>query len=179
VVQEKLIRLCAKKDRKAQSELYEIFSEKMFRLCFRYTGNTYDSEDILADGFIKIFENIENFKAQNENSLEHWIKKIMVNECLMFLRRRKKIEYSETEMIVQYSESIDDLMNEKSILKSIMELPDGYRTVFNMYVIEGFSHKEIGAQLKISEQTSKSQLSRAKAYLREILKSEHNERRAI
>ena len=134
----------------------------MFLVAFRYTGNNQDSEDVLADSFISVFKNIKNFKLIHEKSLENWIKTIVINNALMLLRKRKRITLINDEIITEQEYSIDEDLMQENIYQAINNLPNGYRTVFNMYVIDAYSHKEIAKSLGISVQTSKSQLSRAK-----------------
>lgn len=161
---------CKKNDRAAQKQVYERFSSRMLGVCLRYLGNRPDAEEILLNGFLKVFEKIGQYK--NEGSFEGWIRRIMVNECLNHLRKQKflYVEYSSQ----QVTENNDLTYNEsrfevEDLLQLIDKLPQGYKTVFNLYAIEGYSHLEIAEMLGINENTSKSQLSRARAWLqREI-----------
>lgn len=168
---ESLIALCKSEDPKAQRELYEAFSGKMFRICYRYLRHQMDAEDMLINGFVKIFKNMPALDYRSKEATEAWMKKIMVNECLMFLRKKRNLSFSQ-ETIENSIESavlpIDELDAEE-IYATILQLPQGYRTVFNLYEIEGFTHKEIASQLGITENTSKSQLFKAKITLRQML----------
>jgi len=169
-----LIEQCKKEDRKAQYRLYDLYADYVFRICLRYAGNESDAEDCVSETFLKIFSNIGTVVFENEKMLTGWIRKVAVNECLMMLR--KKVKYIETNSY----ENIDFIDDNQDILSGIevgylfqiiQSLPPGYRTIFNLYAIEGYSHREIAHRLGISEGTSKSQLNRAKALLKEKLKS--------
>lgn len=140
----------------------------MLLLCYRYTGNLMDAEEVMHNGFLKIFANLKKFKSKHEKGFEFWVRKIMVNESLMFLRKNTNfrlvtIEESKAE---EATEIITDLSLE-GYLEVIKELPSGYRTVFNLFAIEGYSHKEIAGMLKISESTSRSQLTKARKLLQQ------------
>lgn len=166
----KLISHCISGSEKAQKLLYERFANQMFRICYRYTGNNMDAEDVLITAFYKVFKNIERFEYRGDNSLLKWIKTIMINESLMFLRSSRKltletIDDSHVHIAVEDESEIDA----EHIYQQISLLPDGYRTVLNMFVIDGLSHEEIAIQLEISINTSKSQLSRARNLLKEQL----------
>ena len=174
----KLVNACKRKSRKAQKVLYEKYYDQMFRLCNRYLGNLHDAEDIVVEGFLKIFDKIELVEYRNSGSFLNWMKTIMINESLMLLRRNKKIRFFEDDLIVEQESLVEKSMELQEILKAIACMPVGYRTIFNLFVIEGFSHKEIAAELHISEQTSKSQLSRAKKFLQKLIKDLNYERRA-
>jgi RNA polymerase sigma factor (sigma-70 family) len=165
-----LIQGCLKRDKSAQKRLYETYSSKMYGLCYRYVKDPMEAEDILVTAFMKIFDKIDQFK--NEGSFEGWIRKIIVNESLTHLRRNRSM-YLETELEQADREPdydhLSDHLETEDLLNIIQELPAGYRIVFNMYAIDGYSHKEIAEQLGISENTSKSQLSRARVYLQKKL----------
>jgi len=158
---------CAKGDRKSQKYLYETFSNPIFRLLMRYVRKEDDAQDLLVTGFTKAFENIGEFEFRGKGSLGKWIRRIMVNEALMFLRSKKENFYL-TDMdgkeLVAIGQIESDLGAE-DIFSLILELPTGYRTVINLHLIEGYSHKEIAVMLGISESTSKSQLSKARKQL--------------
>jgi len=165
--EELLANWCVKGDRKSQKYLYETFSNPIFRLLMRYVRNDDDAQDLLVTGFTKIFERIEEFEFRGKGSLGKWIRRVMVNEALMFLRSKKENFYLEDydgRELVDISQIESDLGAE-DIFSLILELPTGYRTVFNMHLIEGYSHKEIAELLGISESTSKSQLSKARRQL--------------
>ncbi len=166
-----LIRGCIDGDRRMQEELYRRFSPKMYAVCLRYASNADEAQDILQDGFIKVFKKLESFRG--EGSFEGWIRRIFVNTAIEHFRRKKYMqpvtEREENTIEGKYISVLDELA-EKDILQLVTQLSPGYRTVFNMYVVEGYSHKEIGDMLGISEGTSKSQLSRAKAILQDLVK---------
>lgn len=161
---------CKRGERHAQKLLYERFSGKMFALCSRYIKDKMEAEDVLVKAFTKILDRINQYK--NEGSFEGWVRRVMVNESLSYLRRNKSM-YVETDIEAADKEpNFERLENEleaQDLLKLISELPSGYRIVFNMYAIDGYSHKEIGEELGINESTSKSQLSRARAVLQKRL----------
>jgi RNA polymerase sigma-70 factor (ECF subfamily) len=161
-----LIRACIAGNRAMQEELYKRFAPKMYAVCMRYANNADDAQDLLQEGFIKVYRNLEKFRA--EGSFEGWVRRVFVNTSIEHFRRKNTL-YSITEKEESIIEDGDinalDNLAEKDIINLIRELSPGYRTVFNMYVIEGYSHKEIGNILGISEGTSKSQLARAKAIL--------------
>ena len=171
--EEQLIEQCRKGKQAAQEELYDRFSAAMLSVCTRYSGNRTEAEDLLQEGFIKIFKNIYDFKAKNEGSLAAWIKRIMVNTALSFLRDKKRFSFIEDIDKVPIKDQEDISFDENEIvtpssqelMKMISELPDGYKLVFNLYVIEDYGHKEIASMLGITEGTSKSQLSKARAFL--------------
>jgi len=165
--EELLANWCAKGDRKSQKYLYETFSNPIFRLMMRYVRNEDDAHDLLVTGFTKVFEKIEGFEFRGKGSLGKWIRRIMVNEALMFLRSHKESFYLEDMdgRNLGDVEKIESDLRAEDIFSLILELPTGYSTVFNMHLIEGFSHKEIASMLGISESTSKSQLNKARKQL--------------
>jgi RNA polymerase sigma-70 factor (ECF subfamily) len=171
--EEKLIRACQKGDAIAQREIYNKYSRKMLGVCMRYVNSQFEAEDILISGFMRVFGKIEQYK--HEGSFEGWLRRVMVNEALGYIRKNKSI-YLEVEIEKAdyqqdvHTEAATDLEAE-DLLKLVQQLPQGYKTVFNLYAIEGYSHKEIADMLQISENTSKSQLSRARALLQQYLLS--------
>ncbi len=168
--EELLISDCLKGDRKAQKSLYEFYSPKLYSICFRYTKNEMDAEDVLQDGFVKLFNNLHKFKG--EGSFEGWIRRIFVNTAIEHLRRKKLnttgSEYFENTLCDNQPSALDNLYS-KDLIKSAKTLSRGYQTVFHLYAVEGYSHQEIAKKLGITESTSKSQFSRAKALLRTIV----------
>ena len=167
---QKLISLCIKGDKKAQKLLYDRFANQMFRVCLRYTGNCTDAEDVLVIAFFKVFNNLKNFEYKGNNSLSKWIVTIMINESLMFLRKKRKFTFEEADnSLAQVPNDEESEIDAEQIYQLILRLPDGYRTVLNLFVIDGLSHEEIANQLGISISTSKSQLSRARALLKDQL----------
>lgn len=171
MIDEKFIDLCLQGDSNAQRALYEHFSIQMFRICYRYVKNENDAEDIMIEGFYKVFNNLSKFEYRGDKSLAAWMRKIMVNQSLMFLRKNKNIILMPSEAAVHVpSGDFPDLQVEsEEIYQMIGTMPLGYRTIFNLYVVEGYSHKEISEKLSISISTSKSQLSKAKGWMRKML----------
>jgi RNA polymerase sigma-70 factor (ECF subfamily) len=171
-----LIKQCISGNRKSQKELYCVFASKMFAVCLRYSKNQMDAEDILQEGFLKLFNNLHRYRG--EGSFEGWVRRIFVNTAIEHIRRRS-IETCVSEglenTIPDREKSALDNLYEKDILTTANTLSLGYRTVFNLYAVEGYSHKEIAYRLGISESTSKSQFSRAKAILRTMLVSDEVE----
>ena len=160
---------CGQGNRIAQRQLFDAYADYMMVVCTRYIINREDAREVMLDGFVNVYKNIDRFAWQGTGSLKAWIRKIMVNQCLMWLRKKNHM-LADAEMIDYSNEpQIDGGAVERLSMKELMEeihrLPDGYRTVFNLYVFEQMSHKEIGAALGISENTSKSQLHKAKALL--------------
>lgn len=162
-----LISGCIRGDRQMQEELYNRFSGKMYAVCLRYAGNPDDAQDLLQEGFIKVFRNLHKFRA--EGSFEGWIRRVFVNSSIEHFRKKSvelaKVSDKEENTIEDTDVSALDQLAEKDIIELIRQLSPGYRTVFNLYVVEGYSHKEIGEKLGISEGTSKSQLARARSIL--------------
>ena len=167
-----IIDKCRKGDRSAQKKLYDYIAPKMFAVCLRYMGDRMPAEDILQDGFITLFSKLDSYSG--EGSFEGWARKIFVNTALMSLRKTDALKLSDDlEEAGNLSSDISTQIQNigyKEIMKVVMKLPDGYRTVFNMFVVEGFSHKEIAQALNISEVTSRSQLQRARMILQEKIK---------
>jgi RNA polymerase sigma-70 factor (ECF subfamily) len=164
---DRLLKACIQGDRKAQRKLYEQLAPKMFPVCLRYMNNREMAEDVMQDGFVTLFSKLDSYSGTG--SFEGWARKIFVNTALMQLRRND---------VLKESDNLDDAwdigspdpsaiqeIGHKELLELIAELPPGFRTVFNMYVIEGYSHKEIADELGISENTSRSQLQRARVIL--------------
>jgi RNA polymerase sigma-70 factor (ECF subfamily) len=160
---------CKRRDRLVQKQLYEKYSARYFGVCKRYLKNIELAEDVLVKGFLKIFDHIDSFEGKG--NFEGWMQRIMVNECLMELRKKQDFTiYLETSNIQpQRDATVLENLYEQDILKLLDFLPVGCRTVFNLYVIEGFKHNEIAEQLGISEGTSKSQLNLAKEKLKVLL----------
>jgi len=161
---EQLLSQCLNNNRKAQNSLYKKFSPKLFGTCLRYSKNNTDAEDILQEGFIKIFKYLKDFR--NEGYFEGWMRKIMVTTALNFYKRKSLLNKEvDPDIVNAPSMSVPDvisLLSSEELLSMIQELPNGYRMVFNLNTIEGYSHKEIGEIMNISVNTSKSQLSRAR-----------------
>jgi len=161
-----LVKQCAKNDRRAQEEIYQLFSGKLFSICLKYSKNKQEAQDNFQDGFITIFNKIGQFKFKG--SFEGWLKRVMVNTILLKYRQKNVLNLITEEIPDEVIVDIDD--DEVSLdflLNLIQELPDRYRMVFNLYVLDGFSHKEISKMLQIAEGTSKSNLARARAILKQ------------
>jgi len=176
-VEEALIKKAIARERDAIEALYDRYAPSLLSVCFRYCGNRDDAEDILHDGFIKIIRKIHTFKVRSNGTLESWMRRIMVNTALNFLRDRSKeknfiaIDPIEDRIEFPDEREADTVemyqgVDQEQIMQLICELPAGYRTVFNLYVFEEYGHREIAALLGCSENTSKSQLSKARALLR-------------
>ncbi len=167
---EKILRGVRKQNRKAQKALYEEYSSLFMAIAMRYLRDIQESEDAVAEAFIKIFTKIKSFKESG--SFEGWMKRIVVNECLMVLRQKKKrhLYIPLDDVVIELDPVVIDKLSAEEILDVVRELPEGYRTVFNLYEIEGLKHREIAEELGISIHTSKSQLIMAKRKLQELLK---------
>jgi len=176
-----LIKECRKGSITAQKYFYDQYAVKMFLYCRRYLKTNEQTEDILQNGFLKIFKGLVDFSFLNESATIGWMKKIMLNECLQEIRKRNNI----LSIAEEFDEEIyleDDIVSKLSaneIYVLVTKIPIGYRTVFNLYVVEGYNHKEIADLLSISEGTSKSQLSKAKAFLQKMItkQNEYHEKR--
>lgn len=168
--EKELIEACRANDRKGQKALYDQYAPVMLALCRRYVGVLEDAEDVMVEGFFKVFTKIDSYKG--EGSFEGWIKRIMVNEALMFLRKNNPLKFSEeitdrlrgVELL-----AIESSLTAEQIIALLDELPPGYRTVFNLFVVEGYKHREIAEELGISINTSKSQLILAKNRMAELV----------
>lgn len=166
-----LIKGCIKKDRKFQELLYREYAKTMYAICLSYAKDRSTAQDILQDGFIKVFEKISTFKQQG--SLEGWIKRVISHTAVDHFRKRSTLNN-----YVDYEQAFEerdpggnalDYLNAEEVLEQVRKLPDGARVIFNLYAIEGYSHKEISQELNISEGTSKSQFSRARSILQKLL----------
>lgn len=166
-----LIKACVSKNPRAQRILYDRYSAKLMTVCRRYCSSTEEAEDAFQEGFVKIFNKISEYKY--EGSFDGWLRKVMVNTVIDMMRRNKKHAYHEdvTDLpnIVANAHSPLDAMSANELMELLKTLPDGYRTVFNLFAIEGYSHKEIAEMLGIGESTSKSQFLRARAYIQKKL----------
>ncbi|MEI6346412.1 MAG: RNA polymerase sigma factor [Bacteroidota bacterium] len=171
ISENELIDGCLNNDRKAQKLLYEKYSSKMFGVCMRYAKSKEEAEDILSDSFVQIFVKLSSFKR--EGSFEGWIRRIVVNTSITAYRNNLKFnlndEISEVHQLSDDSETAIDLLNVQQIKSVIQQMPDGYRMIFNLYVIEGYNHREIAELIGINEGTSKSQFSKAKKWLQNRL----------
>jgi RNA polymerase sigma-70 factor (ECF subfamily) len=168
---EKLIKSCVKQKRKAQQELYVLFAPKLFAVCLKYSRNKEEAEDNLQDSFLLVFEKIGQYK--HKGSFEGWLKRICMNTCLQRYRKHRLFELVSEEIEDSDRIEVDEEQLSLQFLLSIIQaLPNRYRLVFSMYVLDGFSHKEIANQLDISEGTSKSNLARARAILKQKIEEE-------
>lgn len=174
MITEQLITGCKKQELKSQKALYDLLHPQMFGVCLRYAKNRDEAQDVLQEGFVKMFQKIDSYRG--DGSFAGWVKRIMVNTALEHYRKKKAegievpIEH-ESLMVVSENNVMND-MRAQDILRVVQKLPAGYRLVFNLFAIEGYSHKEIAAQLGVSENTSYSQYHRARALLRKLLETE-------
>ena len=168
-----IVAACQRGDRKAQFELYRLYSKAMYNICLRMLNSVENAEDVLQNSFVDVFTKLDSFR--HESTVGAWIKRIVINNCINFLKKRR-LEFAEltdhagATAFVDPSVS-DAVLNVAVIQNAISKLPDGYRVVFTLYAMEGYDHEEIGEILGVTEATSKSQYSRAKARLREVLQS--------
>ncbi len=169
-----LVRSCQKSDPKAQEVLYARYADRMYRLAVRYVRSQVDAEDIIMTAFTNLFKTMLTFQYQGKGSLEAWIRKIVVNESLQWLRRRHNFNLTEALDITLEEPNLKTLgeLEAGDIHKMIAQLPTGYRTVFNLFVIEGYDHLEISKLLTISEGTSRTQLFKARILLKKLLTQE-------
>jgi len=179
----RLLKECRSGSITAQKYLYHQYVTQMFLLCRRYVKSDVVAEECMLNGFFKFFKSLNNFDYQNDAATNEWLKKIMINECLQELRSKNSfllVSEDEAEEVLIEEDALNRLSAEE-IFKLITRLPVGYRTVFNLYAIEGMSHKEIAATLRINEGTSKSQLSKARQLLQQLLikiNADHGARKA-
>ncbi len=174
---QQLIQRCIGNDRKAQRLLYEQLVAPMGRLCLRYVRNEADAQEVLTEGFVKVFRELPRFESRGAGSFRGWVRKIMVNESLMHLRKANRLSFvgleaAESDETAKAASpfSVDPVVSAEEIFDVVRQLPGGYRVVFNLFAIEGYSHKEIAAMLGITESASRSQLSHARERLQERLK---------
>ena len=167
---DQLIHNCKKQDIKAQEQLYRLYANKLFAVCLKYSGSHQQAEDNLQDGFMIIFDKIRQY--QDKGSFEGWMKRIMINTTLQKYRKQTVFDiYSEDQVKDPAIEIDEELVSVDYLLEIIQELPDRYRQVFNLYALDGFSHKEISEMLQISTGTSKSNLARARMILKEKIEA--------
>ena len=171
MTEELMLAGCLKNNAASQEALYNRFSPRMLGVCYRFARNREDAEDMLQEGFIKVFTQIHQYR--NEGALEGWIRRIIVHTCINIIKKNKKfsdsVDIAYANGIHIKEELIPSILQAKQVVECIRLLPVGYRTVLNLYAIEGFSHKEIADLLDIEESTSRSQYTRSKAMLKEIL----------
>jgi len=170
MTEELMLAGCLSNNAASQEALYSRFSPRMLGVCYRFAKNREDAEDMLQEGFIKIFSQIHQYRS--EGALEGWIRRIIVHTCINLKKNKKfsdSLDISFAGAVGIREESIPSIMQAKEVVECIRLLPIGYRTVLNLYAIEGYSHKEIGGMLDIEESTSRSQYTRAKAMLEDVL----------
>lgn len=164
---QKLVKACLREQPEAQKELYERFAKSMLGVCYRYTKSLKDAEDVLQDGFVRVFLHLKQYKFEGE--LGGWIRKIMVNTALNYLKRNKKYRdemfFGEQSLHPVTNENPELKLEAKELADLIRQLPPGYQAIFNLYAVEGYSHVEIGKMLGINDGTSRSQYARARALL--------------
>jgi len=168
--EQELVKKCLRGNKKAQKKLFDLYAPQMMTICNRYANRDDQALDMLQEGFIKVFSNLEKFSGSG--SLGGWIRTVMVNNSLTILRKEKKFSFNENiEGHDEETSSADAIsqMSFQELTKLISSLPSGYRTVFNMYAIEGYSHKEIAGKLEITESTSKTQYRKAKLRLQKLI----------
>lgn len=169
-----LAEACVKGDYLAQKKLYQLYAPQMMGICMRYSSGKADAEDILQDGFIKVYNRLDTFSGAG--ALGGWIRRIMINTALQRYRENKNLQLVRLEDSTVHLEVSNDVLSSMSadeLLVKIQQLPVGFRTVFNLYAIEGYKHHEIAEMLDISVGTSKSQYSRSRAFLREMIENEN------
>jgi RNA polymerase sigma factor (sigma-70 family) len=171
MTEEAILKGCLKNDAGSQRELYNRYSPKMLAVCYRFAHNREDAEDMLQEGFIKVFLQIHTF--ENRGAFEGWIRRIIVHTCINILKKNKKFNESvdiiHATSIQVREDSVTAIIQAKQVVECIRLLPMGYRTVLNLYAVEGYSHREIANMLDIEESTSRSQYTRAKAMLENVL----------
>lgn len=171
MTEEVLLQGCINNEPMAQKELYQKYNSKMLSVCYRFAHNREDAEDMLQEGFIKVFSQIHTFRSQG--ALEGWIRRIMVHTCINHLKRNKKFNESvdliHANGLQVREDSVPSIVQAKQVIECIRLLPIGYRTVLNLYALEGYSHREIATVLDIEESTSRSQYTRARQMLEDIL----------
>ena len=171
MTEEAILKGCLQNDAISQRELYNRYSPKMLSVCYRFAQNREDAEDMLQEGFIKVFSQMHTF--ENRGAFEGWIRRIVVHTCINILKKNKKFNESvdiiHANAVQVREDNIPSIIQAKQVVECIRMLPIGYRTVLNLYAIEGYSHREIAQALDIEESTSRSQYTRAKAMLEDIL----------
>lgn len=161
---------CKKEKPAFQERLFQLYSRRMMAICVRYTASAPEAEDVFQDAFIKVFKQLQTYQG---GSFEGWMRRIFVNTAINYYHRNRKyqeqLDYSSIEEIMPAEDNVLDVISEQELLLLINQLPPGYKMIFNLYVLEGYSHQEISKMLNLAEGTSRSQLAKAKAYLKKIL----------
>jgi len=164
---------CLKHKASAQEKLYALYSRRMMAICLRYTKSRFEAEDIFHEAFVKVFKNIDKWQG---GSFDGWMRKIFVNTAINHYHQNKKyfdhVDASYGEYVVGVKEDIISTLTTQELLQLVNQLPDGYKLIFNLHVVEGYSHTEIGEMLNIAEGSSKSQLSKAKAHLKKLIENQ-------
>lgn len=162
---------CIRGDAKCQRQLYELYCEEAFGICRRYARNDQEAEDMLQSAFVNIYRFLHKFEGRG--SFSSWIRKVIVHNCLVYLKQHRhmyrNIEISDQHYATEVADSAFSHLEKEDLLKMVQQLPDGYREVFNLFAIEGYSHREIAAKLGIAESTSRSQLTKARRLLRNLI----------
>jgi RNA polymerase sigma-70 factor (ECF subfamily) len=171
---ESIVNQCKKNNKQAQATLYNWLAPKIVGLCLRYMQNRDEAEDVMQDTFVKLFSNLSSYKSQG--SFEGWAKRIAANTALSALRKKNQIHFERNLQVVEnieFEEEEVEHLSLQNLLACLETLPAGYRTIINLYLIDGFSHKEIGEKLGIAESTSRSQFTRARQMLMKLIKSKN------
>lgn len=166
--EEELIKRCAKNDRHAQELLFNQFYKDLYLIAMRYLSDHHDAEDVIIQSFTRVFKNLKSFTYKGQGSLGRWVRTILINESIRLLKKRSLIQFNEDIKQMDFQNSDANGLQQiqaSDIIQMIEKLPTGYRTVFNLFVVEGYAHKEIAQMLGISENTSKSQLKKARTHL--------------
>ena len=170
MMEREIIQGCIENKASAQEKLYSLYSRRMMAICLRYTRSRAEAEDIFHEAFIKVFKNIHTWQG---GSFEGWMRRIFVNTAINHFHQSRKyfdhVDASYAENLVTSTEDVISQLSNQELLEIISRLPDGYKLIFNLHVVEGYNHNEIGEMLNIAEGSSKSQLSKAKAYLKKII----------
>ncbi len=174
MTEQRIIEGCKKGDSISQQLIFDSHADSMLLLCMRYVRSLPDAEEMMLNGFYKFYKSIATFDYKGDGSVRAWIKKIMVNECLMQLRKKNKLQIADekSEEEISINETAISKLSAEDIFKLVMTLPTGYRTVFNLFAIEGYEHKEIAKMLGITEGTSKSQLNKARGLLQKAIQKQ-------
>lgn len=169
--EDELIAGCRQGKASAQEKLYQLYSRRMMAVCARYTKSRFEAEDIFHEAFVKVFKSIDSYKG--EGSFEGWVRRIFVNTAINHFNKNRKFQknqdYSALEEVMPAADDVISELSGKELLALVNQLPEGYKLVFNLYVMEGYNHSEIAEMLRITEGTSKSQLYKAKAFLKKLL----------
>jgi RNA polymerase sigma-70 factor (ECF subfamily) len=175
--EQEIISGCLKNDPSTQRYLFDRYYRQSYHVARRYLTNHHDTEDVLSIAYTKVFKNIIQFEYRGEGSLQKWIYTIVINESIRFLRSKKTLLFTEDGELLSFQiplQGSSGLLDSEEVYQLVEQMPNGYRTVFNLFAIEGYSHKEIGDMLQINENTSKSQLSKARNYIIQKLKKKNS-----